>query len=94
MAKGRWPDGMIDSERLFELLGYTSADPEVIGEAAYQRVLDFETAVDDAYMNGRLKRFSAKDPSDGSVVGHGYRRTDLQGLLRGMPALAADAAKA
>ncbi len=89
MPTSRFPDDMIDAERLFELFGYVSADPDQIGETAYAQLLDFETAVDHLYLKGGLKRFSAKDAKTGEVVAHAFRRADIQQLLQSSPAFVA-----
>ncbi|MDE3076752.1 MAG: hypothetical protein KGJ86_15150 [Chloroflexota bacterium] len=80
---------MIDGERLFELLGLPSADPDEIGEESYAHLLDFETSVDNAFLKGKIKRFTAKDPNSGAVVAHGYKRADVKALLRTAAAPAA-----
>jgi len=92
MAAGHWPADMIDGEHLYELMGLTSADPDQIGQEAYGHLLDFETAVDDAHLKGRVKRFTAKDPTSGDVVAHGYKRSEALAILRSMAKSPAPAA--
>ena len=73
----RWPEEMVDETRLFEVVGYSSGDPSIIGPEAYQKVRSLEAAVDRARVSGRLKRFTAKNAQTGEITAYGYRRADV-----------------
>lgn len=76
-----WPEDMVDATRLCEILGYTTGDPDVIGDEAAQQVLNLEAAVERARLSGNIKRLSAKNPSTGEVSALGYRRADVRRVV-------------
>ncbi|MHB8620461.1 MAG: hypothetical protein ACYDAG_12955 [Chloroflexota bacterium] len=81
MANANWPSDMVDELRIYELLGYKFREPAVIGDEAYRRIVGLEQAIGQAQQVGRIKRFAAKDPSTGVVVGRGYKRADVQRIM-------------
>ncbi len=81
MSSVKWPSNIVDGDKLYELFGYGTDDPDVIGEEAHDRVVDLEVAIDQALADGQLTRISAKDPATGEVVGHGYKLAELRRKL-------------
>ncbi len=86
----QWDSNIVDGNELYTLLGYKSRDAGVIGEEAFRRILDFETAVDRWHARGRLTRVVARDKSSGKVLHYGYKRDELLALLRQTPGLAGE----
>ena len=81
MARGHWPDDMIDEQKLFELLGLNSGNEIDLDAKDYQQLLNLEAAVETAHQANRIKRFTAKDPQTGEAVAHGYRKVDIEKLM-------------
>ena len=76
----RWPDDSVGADQLHEMLGYLTRDPEVIGENGSLQIRRLEHAVDQARERGQIKRRRAV--SAGRVVGNGYRRSDVQPVVK------------
>jgi len=79
----RWPAEYVDDTRLWELLGYRD-EASLANPVAAQRVGRIERRLSDAFQKGLLKRYVARDPVDGSVVAHAYRRQDVRALFAGL----------
>lgn len=73
-----WPDDVVDASRLFEVLGYRSGAPEVVGSEVAERIRAMEAAVERARISGRIRRLSARRPGTEDAVAYGYRRADVR----------------
>ena len=69
---------MVDATRLCEILGYRTADADVVGPEAAEQIANLEAAVERARISGRIKRLSAKNRTTGEVAAFGYRRADVR----------------
>jgi RNA polymerase sigma-70 factor (ECF subfamily) len=73
----RWPDGVIDANRLHEALGFASAEGLSSEEAS--RLERLRSAVQEAEAGGRLKPCFAV--AEGRPIGRAFQRADLDALL-------------
>jgi CheY-like chemotaxis protein len=81
-TKPKWPKEFIDEARLGELLGYRDTGEDSAPEAAAsQRIARLQQRLVDASIKGKIRRYVVRDPVDGGVVAHGYRREDIKRLF-------------
>ena len=76
-----WPEDIVDAERLFEVLGYHTSNPQIVGLEASGLIVRAEEAVERARISGRVRRLSVKDSKTGEVAAYGYRRADVRRIL-------------